>query len=67
MLGGGWSSMKVVSPTAFPNSRKRGFHAFVSGAPVLIVPCTNEAAYHRRYRELDKLRQDGTEIDWPVP
>ena len=44
-----------------------GFHPFISGAPVLIVPCTNEAAYHRRYQEPDKLRQDGTEIDWPVP
>ena len=44
-----------------------GFHPFISGAPVLIVPCTNEAAYHRRYQESDKLRQDGTEIDWPVP
>jgi len=44
-----------------------GFHPFISGAPVLIVLCTNEAAYHRRYQEPDKLRQDGTEIDWPVP
>ena len=45
-----------------------GFHPFISGAPVLIVPCTNEAAYHRRYQEEpDKLRQDGSEIDWPVP
>ena len=31
-----------------------GFHPFISGAPVLIVPCTNEAAYHRRYQEPDK-------------
>jgi nitroreductase len=44
-----------------------GFHPFISGAPALIVPCTNEAAYHRRYREADKLMQDGSEIDWPVP
>ncbi|MFQ5942762.1 MAG: nitroreductase family protein [Anaerolineales bacterium] len=44
-----------------------GFHPFVSGASVLIIPCTNEAAYHRRYQEPDKLRQDGTEIEWPVP
>ncbi len=45
----------------------KGFHPFISGAPVLIVPCTNEAAYHRRYREPDKLRPDGGEIEWPVP
>jgi nitroreductase len=44
-----------------------GFHPFVSAAPVLIVPCTNEAAYHRRYREADKVQDDGTEIEWPVP
>ena len=44
-----------------------GFHPFISGAPALIVPCTNEAAYHRRYREADKLMEDGSEIDWPVP
>ena len=44
-----------------------GFHPFISGAPVLVVVCTTEAAYHRRYQEADKLRADGTEIDWPVP
>jgi nitroreductase len=44
-----------------------GFHPFVSAAPVLIVPCTNEAAYHRRYQEPDKIQDDGTEIEWPVP
>jgi nitroreductase len=46
---------------------ERGFHPFVSGAPVLIVACTSEAAYHRRYHEPDKLQDDGTEIAWPVP
>jgi nitroreductase len=46
---------------------RAGFHPFVSAAPVLIVPCTSEAAYHRRYREPDKIQDDGTEIEWPVP
>ncbi len=46
---------------------ERGFHPFISGAPVLIVPCTSEAAYHRRYREPDKIQDDGSEISWPVP
>jgi nitroreductase len=45
----------------------RGFHPFVSAAPVLIIPCTSEAAYHRRYQEPDKVSDDGTEIEWPVP
>jgi nitroreductase len=44
-----------------------GFHPFLSGAPALIVACTSEEAYHRRYRAPDKLRPDGTEIAWPVP
>lgn len=46
---------------------ERGFHPFVSGAPVLVIPCTSEAAYHRRYQEADKVQDDGSEIVWPVP
>jgi nitroreductase len=46
---------------------KRGFAPFISRAPVLLVPCTSEAAYHRRYREADKVNEDGSEIHWPVP
>ena len=44
-----------------------GFHPFISEAPVLVIPCTSEAAYHRRYHEPDKLGEDGAEIAWPVP
>ncbi|NOH10275.1 MAG: nitroreductase family protein [Chloroflexi bacterium] len=46
---------------------ERGFAPFISGAPVLIIPCTTENAYHRRYQQSDKVREDGSEIDWPVP
>lgn len=46
---------------------KRGFSPFISKAPVLLIPCTSEAAYHRRYQEADKVNQNGTEIVWPVP
>lgn len=45
----------------------KGFDPFISSAPVLIVPCTSETAYHRRYQEADKVKKDGTEIEWPVP
>ena len=45
----------------------KGFDPFISQAPVLVVPCTSEAAYHRRYREADKVQEDGSEIEWPVP
>ncbi|HEU0027287.1 MAG TPA: nitroreductase family protein [Ktedonobacterales bacterium] len=45
-----------------------GFHPWISEAPVLIVPCVSEAAYHRRYQEPDKLNESGgVETEWPVP
>jgi nitroreductase len=44
-----------------------GFDPFISKAPLLIVPCANEGAYHRRYQQADKVMDDGTEIEWPVP
>jgi len=50
-----------------PDYVKAGFDPWVSRAPALIVPCVSEEVYHRRYREPDKLRDDGTEIDWPIP
>ena len=46
---------------------QRGFAPFISKAPVLLIPCTSEAAYHRRYQEADKVNEDGSEITWPVP
>ena len=46
---------------------ERGFAPFITKAPVLLIPCTSEAAYHRRYQEVDKVNEDGTEIVWPVP
>ena len=44
-----------------------GFDPFISEAPVVVLPCTSEAAYHRRYQEPDKVNEDGNEIFWPVP
>jgi nitroreductase len=44
-----------------------GFDPWVSRAPALLVPCVSEEIYHSRYRELDKVNPDGTEIEWPVP
>ena len=46
---------------------KGGFDPFISKAPVLLIPCTSELAYHRRYQEADKVNEDGSEIVWPVP
>ncbi len=42
-------------------------HPWVSEAPVQAIACVSEAAYHRRYQEADKVREDGSEIEWPVP
>ncbi len=44
-----------------------GCDPWVSRAPALIVPCVSETIYHRRYQESDKVNDDGTEIDWPIP
>ena len=44
-----------------------GFEPWISQAPVHVVVATREDDYHDRYREPDKLREDGTEIEWPVP
>ncbi len=44
-----------------------GFDPFISEAPVVVVPCVSEAAYHRRYQEADKLDEAGEEGEWPVP
>ncbi len=46
---------------------ERGWDPWISEAPVLVVPCTSEEAYHKRYREPDKIQEDGQEIEWPVP
>jgi len=46
---------------------KGGFAPFISKAPVLLIPCTSEMAYHRRYQQPDKVDKDGREIEWPVP
>lgn len=40
---------------------------WVSACAAQFVPCVSEAVYHARYRESDKVQEDGTEIEWPVP
>jgi nitroreductase len=50
-----------------PEYTAAGFDPWVSRAPVLLIPCVSEEIYHSRYREPDKINEDGTEIDWPVP
>jgi nitroreductase len=47
--------------------RLREMNRLRGDASVLIVPCVSEKLYHDRYHEPDKLRADGTEINWPIP
>jgi nitroreductase len=44
-----------------------GFDPWISRAPAHIVVCIAEEAYHRRYREADKVDSKGQETDWPIP
>ena len=44
-----------------------GMPPWMSTAPVHVVVCVREDDYHERYREPDKLTEEGAEIDWPVP
>jgi nitroreductase len=43
------------------------FGPWVSECAAQFIPLVSESIYHRRYRETDKLQEDGTEIDWPIP
>ena len=43
------------------------FGPWISECAAQFIPCVSEAVYHRRYREPDKLQDDGAEIDWPIP
>lgn len=45
----------------------QGFDPWISRAPAHIVITVSEQVYRDRYSEPDKLRDDGSSIDWPVP
>jgi nitroreductase len=47
-------------------ARSRRFEG-MARAPVIVLPFADPEAYTARYREPDKLRADGEEIDWVVP
>jgi nitroreductase len=46
---------------------EQGFPPWISGAAALVAVCTREEDYHDRYRQPDKLDEQGEEIVWPVP
>lgn len=43
------------------------FGPWVSECAAQFIPCVSGDIYHARYREADKVDEDGHEIDWPVP
>ncbi|HZC28307.1 MAG TPA: nitroreductase family protein, partial [Gaiellaceae bacterium] len=45
----------------------QGFAPWISGAAAIVVVCAREDDYHERYRQPDKLDDEGDEIEWPVP
>ncbi len=58
---------KIADLCGEESYKESGFHPFVSEAPILVIPCTSEAAYHQRYQEADKVNAAGREIIWPIP
>ena len=58
---------RIAELAGEPEYVAKGFDPWVSRAPVHIVVCVSEAAYHDRYREPDKTDESGRETEWPVP
>jgi FMN reductase [NAD(P)H] len=50
-----------------PSYVAAGFDAWISKAPAHLVISVSEQVYRDRYSEPDKLNEDGSQIDWPVP
>lgn len=57
---------EIAAIAGEPGYVERGFDPWLSSAPVHIVVCVSEQAYHERYREPDKLAGE-KERPWPVP
>jgi nitroreductase len=50
-----------------PHYVELGMEPWMSRAPAHIVVAVREEDYHERYREGDKVTDEGEEIEWPVP
>ena len=56
-----------VAELAEPPYVEDGFEPWISDAPVHVVIGMREESYHERYRQPDKVDENGKEIGWPVP
>jgi nitroreductase len=53
---------------AFTDDHPESGQSYIAAAPVHLVVSANEALYHARYNEPDKLAvTGGVELSWPVP
>lgn len=43
------------------------FGPWISECAAQFIPCVSEQVYHRRYQEPDKIDEDRSEIEWPIP
>lgn len=58
---------EIASLADEPAYVEMGFDPWISKAPAHLVISVSEKVYRDRYSEPDKLGEDGSEIDWPVP
>lgn len=58
---------KIADIADEPSYVDAGFDPWISGAPAHIVISVSEKVYRDRYAEPDKLAEDGSQIEWPVP
>jgi FMN reductase [NAD(P)H] len=58
---------KIAELADEPYYVELGYEPWISRAPVHVVVAMREDDYHDRYREPDKLEEDGEEIEWRVP
>src|SRR3954452_22735255 len=58
---------RAVAKACGEDEMVEAFGPWISECAAQFVPCVSEEIYHRRYREPDKVDDDGNEISWPVP
>jgi nitroreductase len=59
--------MRNVAKGAGEDEYPPQWERWISRCGAQVVPCVSEQLYHERYRQPDKLDEDGNEIVWPIP
>ena len=58
---------KIATIADEPSYVEAGFDPWISKAPAHVVISVSEKVYRDRYAEPDKVGEDGSQIEWPVP